>query len=586
MMKSIRLALIVYFLLLLGGALGGVSWFVYQTASSALHAKEAANQEHLRTSYQADREKTKASFDRRLFEHALGLRRKAIAHRNHYESLTMFSALGWPGMPDGYLSLPVHFAQGLYDRLGGQLYFRQPFEIHIESAEDMPPEKDEPKDFYQFYNDKGRVLDRSASLEESWFSLDASIRTRAEEQKEGFFDTVKINPELTVRRVTWKTFPRFVPPVIRRLWEPTAPFVFNPPPKQAKGPPPRGFQPPVIFVQYARETKNLDAALAKLETKLNEDLAKEESETARTLAGLRTRLWWIFGLTFLAIVAGGAFLIRLGLTPLKRLSEAVSRVSEKDFRLQIDQNRLPTELRPIAGRLAQTLEQLKRAFSREKQAAADISHELRTPLAALMTTVEVALRKPRKPEEYQEILEDCRVSGKQMTQLVEKLLALARLDAGADTLRVRQVDVANLAGQCADMVRPLADARGIKMNVRVSDPTTIETDPDKLREVLTNLLHNAVEYNRPDGSIDLAVERRNGHLRLEVRDTGIGIAPEAREHIFERFFRVDPSRHADTLHAGIGLAIVKGYVDLMGGTIGVESSSAGSTFRVEFPVSA
>jgi signal transduction histidine kinase len=151
-------------------------------------------------------------------------------------------------------------------------------------------------------------------------------------------------------------------------------------------------------------------------------------------------------------------------------------------------------------------------------------------------------------------------------------------------LRLRAVDVANLAGQCAEMVRPLAEARGIKMNVRVSDLSTIETDPDKLREVLTNLLHNAVEYNRPDGSIDLAVARENGHLCLEVRDTGIGIAPDAREHIFERFFRADPSRHADTLHAGIGLAIVKGYVDLMGGTIGVESSSAGSTFRVEFPV--
>ncbi|HMF18675.1 MAG TPA: ATP-binding protein [Gemmataceae bacterium] len=580
-MKSIRLALIVYFLLLLGCALGGVSWFVYQTASNALHAKEAGNRDHLKASYQAECEKARASFDRRLFEQAQVLRGKVVLHRDHYETLAMLAALGWPAMPDGHLSMPLLLAEGLYDKLGSQIWFRQP--LRIEAME----MSEEPRVFFQFYNDKGRVLERSSTLDESLFSLDASIRTGAEEQKEGYFDTVRIGPELTVRRVTWKTNIWRIPstqPTIRRLWEPT-PFVFNPQPKAPKAPPPRGgFQLPILFIQFAKEPKSRDATLATLRTKLDEDLAKEEGETRQTLAGLRKRLSWIFGLTFLAIVIGGALLIRLGLTPLRRLSDAVSRVSERDFRLQIDQSRLPTELRPIAGRLAQTLEQLKRAFAREKQAAADISHELRTPLAALMTTVEVALRKPRKPEEYQEILEDCRASGKQMTQLVEKLLALARLDAGADHLRLRAVDMSNLAGQCAEMVRPLAEARGIKMNVRVSDLSTIETDPDKLREVLTNLLHNAVEYNRPDGSIDLAVERQNGHLCLEVRDTGIGIAPDAREHIFERFFRADPSRHADTLHAGIGLAIVKGYVDLMGGTIGVESSSAGSTFRVELPV--
>ena len=109
-------------------------------------------------------------------------------------------------------------------------------------------------------------------------------------------------------------------------------------------------------------------------------------------------------------------------------------------------------------------------------------------------------------------------------------------------------------------------------------------DPDKLREVLNNLLHNAIQYNRPEGRVELTVARDNGHLRMEVRDTGIGIAPEARAHIFERFYRVDPSRHADGLHAGLGLAIVKGYVDLMGGRIAVDSAEGeGSTFRVELP---
>src|SRR5207253_444123 len=96
--------------------------------------------------------------------------------------------------------------------------------------------------------------------------------------------------------------------------------------------------------------------------------------------------------------------------------------------------------------------------------------------------------------------------------------------------------------------------------------------------------HNAIQYNRPNGAVDVTVARDNGHLVMEVRDTGIGIAPEARARIFERFYRADPSRQSDGMNAGLGLAIVKGYVDLMGGKIAVESTPGqGSTFRVELP---
>jgi signal transduction histidine kinase len=270
---------------------------------------------------------------------------------------------------------------------------------------------------------------------------------------------------------------------------------------------------------------------------------------------------------------------------LQRLSEAVSLVSAKDFRLPFDEPKLPAELRPIVERLTETLNLLKRAFAREKQAAADISHELRTPLAALLTTIEVALRKPRPPEEYREVLADCHATGQQMNQLVERLLALARMDAGVDTMRPRSVEVTALAEQCATMVRPLAEARGLRLSVHRNNPIQLNADADKLREVINNLLHNAIEYNQPNGSVDLSIERQNGTLQLEVRDTGVGIAPEEREHIFERFYRADRSRHAEGMHAGLGLAIVKGYVDLMGGTITVQSTQGkGSTFRLELPI--
>src|SRR5439155_22282400 len=113
----------------------------------------------------------------------------------------------------------------------------------------------------------------------------------------------------------------------------------------------------------------------------------------------------------------------------------------------------------------------------------------------------------------------------------------------------------------------------------------LETDPAKLREVLMNLLHNAVEYNRPGGTIDLTVRREGPSAVFEVRDTGIGMTAEVREKIFERFYRADASRQATGIHAGLGLAIVKEYVARLGGTIEVESEpGAGTTFRVTLPL--
>src|SRR5262249_29458277 len=135
------------------------------------------------------------------------------------------------------------------------------------------------------------------------------------------------------------------------------------------------------------------------------------------------------------------------------------------FRLPLGEARLPVELRPIAARLTETLEMLKRSFEREKQATADISHELRTPLAALLTTTEIALRKPRSAEEYRELLQDCRASALDMNRAVERLLTLARLDAGVERLKSQSFDAARLAEQCAAVVRPLAEARGLSLTV-------------------------------------------------------------------------------------------------------------------------
>jgi signal transduction histidine kinase len=240
---------------------------------------------------------------------------------------------------------------------------------------------------------------------------------------------------------------------------------------------------------------------------------------------------------------------------------------------------------PVAVRLSQALTELQAAFEREKRAAADISHELRTPLAALTTTIEVACRKPRPAEEYRAALDECRAIAKQMSQLVERMLVLAWIDAGADEVRPEPVEIDELVGGVAAIAKPLAEVQGLSFKVQVPRHLTVVTDPDKLREVVMNLTHNAIEYNRPGGEVELtAAPGAKGGVVLEVRDTGIGMPAEIHAKIFERFFRGDPSRQATGVHAGLGLAIVKEYVDRLGGRLTVDSAvGRGSRFRIELP---
>lgn len=359
----------------------------------------------------------------------------------------------------------------------------------------------------------------------------------------------------------------------------------------------RGDVPRVILI-YAKPTTEVEETLTDLRAELDDGQRLLEEAQAQTLqelqeqsrlalTTLRSRLLLISVGVFAATVIGGFWLVRWVLSPLDRLTGAVSNVSERDFQLRIAPEQVPEELKPIVERLQQSLTSLEKAFAREKQAAADISHDLRTPIASLLATTQVCLRRPRSSEEYRTALEHCRQIGMQLNRLVERLLALARLDAGADRVQTELVDLSELAEECVNVIRPLAEQKGLRLSLVRNGPLLLETDAGKVREVLTNLLDNAIEYNLPDGSVTVALRQDREEVEITISDTGIGIAPEAQEHLFERFYRADPSRqgNGDVSHCGLGLAIVKGYVDLLGGRIRVESQpGSGSTFRVYLPV--
>jgi signal transduction histidine kinase len=608
-LKSIRLSLMVYSLLLLGAALLAVSLLAYRIASQSLLAKQQTNRQLLKAQLEERKHEENERLNKELLGHARALANMA---QTQFESSRLpgvrfawLGALSAAPSPNGHLVTPLWIGEFQTPRepqtprefnpLAWTLNYLTALEIQLDE-ELLHRSEDRPTDLFQINRPRGRAF-RSRSLGEQSLPYDDESFNHLQ-MLEWQHDDVELNGT-QLRRVMLKAplmrqapfpGPRFERP--RRDFSPSRTGERTPaqstPADRAASPPtppqPRPFVTPPIFIQCAAPRAELDATLADLEAQTNEELRQSDDEANHTLRSLGMRLAWISLAVFAAVCIGASVLVRAGLSPLHRLGEAVSRVSETNFTLRYVGPPPPAELVPIVERLEQTLAMLQRAFDREKQSTADISHELRTPLAGLMTTVDVALRKTRSAEEYREALTDCRDIIKQMSQLVERLLTLTWLDARSDAVRREPVDLAEMADQCAAVIRPLAKAHGLSLNVHKQAPIKIRTDPDKLREVVSNLLHNAVEYNRPDGSIDLTVRSSDSGLEVEVRDTGVGIAPEHRERIFERFFRADESRNAAGVHAGLGLAIVRGYVELLGGTISVESElGRGSTFRVRIP---
>ncbi len=280
------------------------------------------------------------------------------------------------------------------------------------------PHMPRPGDYYQIDialgpNRWGKPL-RSASLEQGSFPG----REELSDHKSMDVDDFELTPGHWVRRARLKA-PRiqgvFVAtgpprPRPRRDDRPSERPPEHRPERRPDRPPPPDRSSDYIVVQVAAEMSKIARLRDDLITDRDEELLALKAKTAEALEGMRNRLLAICSVTFAATVLGTWWLVWLGLQPLRRMSDAVSKVSPRDFRLPLGDSPLPMELRPIAERLTATLDQLKRAFAREKQSTADISHELRTPLAAMLTTIELALRKPRSPEQYREFLQDCRRS--------------------------------------------------------------------------------------------------------------------------------------------------------------------------------
>ena len=295
--------------------------------------------------------------------------------------------------------------------------------------------------------------------------------------------------------------------------------------------------------------------------------------------------FWLLaaGGTVLAFgLGGGWWLTSRAIRPVEEMSVAASRISAGNLSERIIGADTDNELGRLAGVLNSTFARLEAAFAQQRQFTADASHELRTPLAVIISEAQTTLARERSSAEYRETVETCLDAAQQMRRLTESLLELARFDASQEDIQRERVDVSETTCACVERIRPLAQERGIHVHIHCDlAPVRVCGDTDRLVQVITNLLTNAIHYNKPNGEIRVGTRGENGDAIVTVADTGQGIAPEDLPHIFERFYRADKSRSRAAGRSGLGLAISKAILDAHGGTIEVTSQSGvGTTFTV------
>ena len=307
--------------------------------------------------------------------------------------------------------------------------------------------------------------------------------------------------------------------------------------------------------------------------------SRDHRELARLLAGIALAAPPTLGLAILM----GLFLAGRALRPMEAVTQTARELSAGDLSRRLALRGPNDEIKRLADTFDAMLARLEAAFRSQQSFVADASHELRTPLTILQSHADLALSDPEAdPRECRRALEIVSAEVRRLSRVVTGLLTLARADAGRLAVSLGPVDLAELCEETLCRLRPLAGARTLAYE---GTPELVGVgDPDWLRQLLLNLVENAIHHTAPDGTIRIVTGSASDEIRLEVRDNGCGIAPEHLPHLFDRFYRVDKARSRARGGAGLGLSIVRWIVERHGGTIElVSQTGVGTTVVVMLP---
>jgi heavy metal sensor kinase len=283
--------------------------------------------------------------------------------------------------------------------------------------------------------------------------------------------------------------------------------------------------------------------------------------------------------------AGGYVLSRRALKPVERIAGKAEMITQHNLSERLPVARTGDELERLSVALNLMITRLDDAFINSKRFVADASHELRTPLTVIQGELESLAADTSLPADLRDRVGSTLEEVERLGAIVRKLFALSRLDAGEAQQEWAKLDLAALVGATSDQMLLLAEDKHIKVTRETDTPVFVMGDRARLKQVVVNLLDNAVKYTHPGGSVHLRVYAKARDGCVDVADTGVGIPAEAVPLVFERFFRVDRDRASGEGGAGLGLSIVKSICVAHGGRVEAESTlGSGSLFRVILPL--
>lgn len=310
-------------------------------------------------------------------------------------------------------------------------------------------------------------------------------------------------------------------------------------------------------------------------------MSNMEASLAMLRRGVAISLFVAAGLALIA----GRVLASRSLAPLDQITSQASHITAQSLSDRLPRTGNGDEFDRLSAVLNELLDRVEAHVNRMQQFTADASHELRSPLAALRGSAEVALSRTRDIAQLRQVIEESVEHYDRLIRIAEDLLLLARLDSGQAILRKEEMDLTQAVDDVTDLFAPLATERGLNLTFQRPESTFVHADPGRIRQVIANLLDNAIKYTPAPGDIRVELTRDNGSVCVLVQDSGIGIAPTDQARVFDRFYRADRARSRGQRNgAGLGLAISRSIVEAHGGIITLTSDPSTGTsvmFRLQ-----
>jgi len=307
----------------------------------------------------------------------------------------------------------------------------------------------------------------------------------------------------------------------------------------------------------------------------------KKDKTSRTFLML---LMSLGGFAIVGSLLGGRLMAKKALKPVEHMIQELRNIQTEHLNERLTVHPAKDEMNNLATVINSMLSRLEDSFSQVRQFTADASHELRTPITIMKTGIEVALRKGRTALNYQRILANTLEDLERLSKIVENLFILAKADAKRYEMHRERMNLSNVITDIADQLMLIAEAKHISVSIEKTEEAFIAGDELLMRMLFLNLIDNAIKYTPQKGSISLTLSKNADFVRVALKDSGIGISREELPYIFDRFYRANKARSADTSGGGLGLSICQWIIKSHHGNIIVKSKlHKGSTFTITLP---